>query len=112
MKILSSMDSVLSSMDGKSHIFVKNEVRTKREALEEIERLKKQFMDIAVSNGNYIQALKEKHARDIMGYQAQVNCMRRENTEEIERIKSEYAAADKITLLIREIIHEIKEPKP
>jgi predicted small secreted protein len=102
------MDSVLSSMDGKSHIFVKNEVRTKREALEEIERLKKQFMDIAVSNGNYIQALKEKHGSEIMGYQVKINCMGAAHTEEIERLKSEYSAAGKISELAFEIIHEIR----
>jgi hypothetical protein len=52
------------------------------------------------------------YSDEIMGYQAKINCMERAHAEEIERIKSEYAAAGKISELAYEIIHELrKEPR-
>jgi hypothetical protein len=84
-------------------------IRTKRGAIEEVicmqETLKLQYSD----HVREIDLLKEKHRADVMGYQAKINCMERAHTEEIERIKSEYQAAGKISELAYEIIHELRK---
>lgn len=95
-------------------------IRTKREAIEELNRLQKEINRLQSEYVREITLTGEEHnllfarrKNEIMGYQAKINCMEAAHKAEIERLTSEISASNHITQLVHEIIHELrKEDKP